>query len=474
MRLKKVVGFMLTLSLVASLPITSFVSKASELTQASSADNVVYGSITPSEAAIVESIFDYDYYKKNNPELVSVIGDRYSDLLKHFLLCGIFEGRTCNANFNPSAYASAYSDLKDKYGVDIVKYYIHYVEFGKDDGRTITTLEACAEAGITVEGLVGENVKISPAVYRLAINMGTTDFVQLQNAINQIIAGEQEQKSSSSTESSSNNENGDNSSITIETETGIYELRIGGGDTEAYAKAKGLTKIDGVTLSGNNFVTLYLIKGIKGHAVTKNDHGVNTVVYHTSDYIVNENGNNTEGSISLSVPPKEDKVPSPVNTYDKTNYPYFESKDNVVTTTDQPANEIVSYVGITSPIYVTDDNTSRTATDYYLNDRVSTLKGYYTDSEGNEVHEFLSEEDFLSWDASNPLGSGFFTLEPTVNYEFYGKDVDGNSNTVYEVGIDIKSNEDGTLKEVTVGVYNDENEFGYLSTTTVPEQNANN
>ena len=474
MKLKKVVAFMLTLFAAISMPSTYFVSKASELTQASSVDEVAYGSIKPSDAAIIESLFDYDYYKDNNPELVSVIGDSYNDLLKHFLLCGIFEGRTCNPNFNPSAYASAYSDLKDKYGTDIVKYYIHYVEFGKDDDRTITTLAACADAGITVEGLVGENVKISPVVYRLAINMGTTDFAQLQNAFNQIIASEEEQKTNSGSETT-NNDYEDNSSVVIETETGIYELRIGGGDTEAYAKAKGLTKIDGVTLSGNNYVSLYLIKGVTGHAVTRSDFGVNTVVYQTADYVASQYGNNSEGMISLSIPPKEDKTNIPINTYDKTNYPYFESKDNVVTTTDQPANEIVSYVGITSPIYVSDDNTSITATDFYLNDRVSTLKGYYTDPEGDEVHEFLSEEDYLSWDASkNPIGSGVFKREPTVYHEYYGKDIDGNSNTVYEIGIEIKSNEDGNIKELSVGVYNDENEFGYVSTTIVPEQNTNN
>lgn len=57
----------------------------------------------------------------------------------------MFESRACNPNFEPATYASAYPDLRESFGLDVLQYYKHYVTVGAKENRTITTLEACGK-----------------------------------------------------------------------------------------------------------------------------------------------------------------------------------------------------------------------------------------------------------------------------------------------------------------------------------------
>jgi len=102
------------------------------------------------------NIFDYEYYKASNPDVVAALGTNYTALLNHFLNYGIYEGRQPNSDFNVNAYASAYSDLQEAFdgkGSDyqvILNYYTHYVNYGIKENREITTVEEATAAGITV------------------------------------------------------------------------------------------------------------------------------------------------------------------------------------------------------------------------------------------------------------------------------------------------------------------------------------
>lgn len=101
--------------------------------------------------------FDAKFYAEKNPDVVKELGEDENALFLHFLTFGIFEGRQMNEDFNVSAYASAYDDLReafaDKNGAEqILAYYDHYVTYVESgvEPRTVTTIEKAVEAGITV------------------------------------------------------------------------------------------------------------------------------------------------------------------------------------------------------------------------------------------------------------------------------------------------------------------------------------
>ncbi len=155
--------------------------EAAGLTQVTDASKVNYGKVTAEQIEALKKIFDLEYYKKSNPELASKIKDNYEAWFSHFYTYGIFEGRTCSANFDPSAYASAYGDLKNEFGSDILMYYLHYINAPESEKRTITTLEACAKNNITVQSIVESDIKITPEVYNVAQQLGVTNSNEITN-----------------------------------------------------------------------------------------------------------------------------------------------------------------------------------------------------------------------------------------------------------------------------------------------------
>ncbi|SFN84582.1 hypothetical protein SAMN05216351_101346 [Pseudobutyrivibrio sp. JW11] len=183
MNRKNVLGFAMAIAMVAMVAFSGFEVSAASLTQAQFPELVHYGIITDEDAQILKSFFDYEYYKEQNPDVVEQYGDSYEALFNHFCTKGVFEGRTGSADFDPAAYASAYGDLKAQFGADILSYYRHYATEGKAVGRDITTIAACAEAGITVIGLANDSIVITPDVYRVAVYLGTNDYGAVRQSI---------------------------------------------------------------------------------------------------------------------------------------------------------------------------------------------------------------------------------------------------------------------------------------------------
>ena len=162
--------------------------RANGLTQTADASKVSYGTTSESDIALLKQIFDLNYYRKNNPELEARFGDNYNAWFEHFYRYGIYEGRTCSENFDPSAYASAYSDLKAAFGSNILEYYKFYLTEGKDDpNRQITTLKQCADNGITVQALTDSEVRITPQLYAVAEKFGTQDFKAVSTVVQRAI-----------------------------------------------------------------------------------------------------------------------------------------------------------------------------------------------------------------------------------------------------------------------------------------------
>jgi len=142
-------SLILSFSLALSLSSPTYAAGKNKKTTVSKS-SPIYKELTTS------GMFDYDYYAKNNPDVVEVLGSGKSALLNHFLNYGIYEGRQPNADFNINAYASAYADLRAAFDNEsnvkqsILDYYNHYARYGKKEGRSITSLEAASSAGITV------------------------------------------------------------------------------------------------------------------------------------------------------------------------------------------------------------------------------------------------------------------------------------------------------------------------------------
>ena len=119
---RKIAAIAMAIAVAGTSLVPTITSNAAGLTQTTDASKVTYGSLSKADVAVMKNLFDFEFYKAQNPDVVKVLGDNYNALFRHFCKCGIFEGRTCNPNFDPAAYASAYSDLKAKFGTDIVKF----------------------------------------------------------------------------------------------------------------------------------------------------------------------------------------------------------------------------------------------------------------------------------------------------------------------------------------------------------------
>jgi len=252
MRIKKVLGMMMAIAMVGMAAVPSITSEAAGLTQATTTDQVIYGKVSDADKALLMQLFDAEYYLAQNPDLAELYGDDIEALFNHFCTLGIFEGRTCNANFDPSAYASAYEDLS-LFGNDILKYYEHYLTVGVAENRNITTLAACAENGITVTSIVAPEIVITPAVYKVATLMGTNDIAAVEYAVERAVvqAAESAQPVAITY--------GD-TSVVIAPDSGSSAS----GNSAVLAEAKGMTYAGKIEAGSGEFgvgFNLYVIKG---------------------------------------------------------------------------------------------------------------------------------------------------------------------------------------------------------------------
>lgn len=169
--LKSLLAMALSMGIIATSLATSYAAEPVNENQAKAIRTIRKPTITKSSPLYKEltnGMFDYEWYKANNPDVVAVFGDNKEMLLRHFLIYGLYEGRQPNEDFNINAYASAYADLQkafdgkgNEYQV-IVNYYNHYVNYGKEEKREIVSIEKAMEAGITVTK-IGSDVVIKDA-----------------------------------------------------------------------------------------------------------------------------------------------------------------------------------------------------------------------------------------------------------------------------------------------------------------------
>ena len=88
-------------------------------------------------------VYDFDFYTSNNGDVLSAFttvkgGLRFVDdaaVLRHFVSCGMAEGRRGSESFDVYGYRNRYADLRKAFGQNLKSYYIHYLNCGIKEGR---------------------------------------------------------------------------------------------------------------------------------------------------------------------------------------------------------------------------------------------------------------------------------------------------------------------------------------------------
>ena len=88
-------------------------------------------------------VYDFDFYTSNNGDVLSAFttvrgGLRFIDdaaVLRHFVSCGMAEGRRGSESFDVHGYRNRYADLRKAFGQNLKSYYIHYLNCGIKEGR---------------------------------------------------------------------------------------------------------------------------------------------------------------------------------------------------------------------------------------------------------------------------------------------------------------------------------------------------
>ncbi|MGN0151479.1 MAG: N-acetylmuramoyl-L-alanine amidase [Wujia sp.] len=100
-----------------------------------------------------KAVYSYSYYTKNHPEVIEKCGDDDTAVLKYFVENGMKEAQQAIATFDPVSYRNQYADLRKLYSRDYVKYYMHYINFGKKEGRKATGVTELQGTATVYEGV---------------------------------------------------------------------------------------------------------------------------------------------------------------------------------------------------------------------------------------------------------------------------------------------------------------------------------
>lgn len=84
------------------------------------------------------SVYNFNYYIAHNDEVKSMFENNPADALKYFVEYGMAAGQQASEEFNVYVYMNKYPDLRTEFNEDLKRYYIHYRDYGKAEGRTGT------------------------------------------------------------------------------------------------------------------------------------------------------------------------------------------------------------------------------------------------------------------------------------------------------------------------------------------------
>ncbi|MBQ9608083.1 MAG: polysaccharide deacetylase family protein [Lachnospiraceae bacterium] len=81
------------------------------------------------------SVYDYNYYIEQNPEVIKMAGANDVAVLKYFINHGMNEGQQASPDFNLLYYKNNYGDLISAFGDNSKNYYLHFIKVGQGEGR---------------------------------------------------------------------------------------------------------------------------------------------------------------------------------------------------------------------------------------------------------------------------------------------------------------------------------------------------
>jgi len=83
------------------------------------------------------SVYDFNYYINAHPDLKAAFGAK-GDLraIEHFVRNGMNEGRRGSDSFSVTLYKDRYPDLRAAFGNNLSAYYLHYIQYGRQEGRS--------------------------------------------------------------------------------------------------------------------------------------------------------------------------------------------------------------------------------------------------------------------------------------------------------------------------------------------------
>ena len=81
------------------------------------------------------AVYDYKYYINRYADLKNAFEGDDEAAIKHFVNCGMREGRQAKETFNVLYYKDHYVDLRNVYGNNLKDYYMHYIRYGQNEGR---------------------------------------------------------------------------------------------------------------------------------------------------------------------------------------------------------------------------------------------------------------------------------------------------------------------------------------------------
>ena len=101
------------------------------------------GAVVSQGGADYSPVYDFDFYTSNNGDVLNAFttvkgGLKFVDdaaVLRHFVSCGMAEGRRGNESFDVYGYRNRYADLRKAFGMNLKSYYIHYLNCGIKEGR---------------------------------------------------------------------------------------------------------------------------------------------------------------------------------------------------------------------------------------------------------------------------------------------------------------------------------------------------
>lgn len=142
-KVKRILAAVLSLVMVLGMGLTSFAAPKDE--------DYSRASLNAEEKAAIKTIFDAQWYKEENPDVVACVGDSEDALFTHFLTHGMWETRQPSKDFNVNAYYAAYKDLQENLKglseAELVKaLFLHYATMGKnEEKREATTIQKALE-----------------------------------------------------------------------------------------------------------------------------------------------------------------------------------------------------------------------------------------------------------------------------------------------------------------------------------------